>query len=50
MQPDELALQERIKIRTIQLYLIRGVLNQHQGCKFMGPPHLRLPGYRRCVC
>src|SRR5882762_9081292 len=50
LQRDELALQERIEIRAIQLYLLRGVLNQHQGCKFMGARHLRFLGYRCCVC
>jgi hypothetical protein len=50
LQSDELAFLKRVKIRTIQLYVIRGVLDQHQGCKFMGTQHLRLLGYRRCVC
>jgi hypothetical protein len=50
LQPDELTFQERVRIRTIQFHLIRGVLNQHPGCKFMGTQHLRLPGYGRCVC
>lgn len=42
LEPDELAFQERGKIRAIELDLIRGVPDQHQGCKFMGSQHLRL--------
>jgi hypothetical protein len=49
LQPDELALPERVKVRAIQLHLIRGILEQHQGCKFTGTQHLRLRGDRRCV-
>jgi hypothetical protein len=42
-QCDQLAFQQRVKLRAIQSDLIGGVLHQHQGGEFMGTQHYLFP-------